>query len=33
MDVVEKNRPPELAPTLPPRGAGGGGAWARDVAL
>ena len=33
MDVVEKNRPPELAPSLPPPAAGGGSDWALDVSL
>ncbi|MDB5495555.1 MAG: hypothetical protein JWP86_2892, partial [Phenylobacterium sp.] len=33
MDVVEKNRPPELAPSLPPPAAGGGADWALDVSL
>ena len=33
MDVVEKNRPPELSAALPPPPSGGGESWALDVAL
>lgn len=33
MDVVEKNRPPELSATLPPPPSGGGASWTLDVTL